>query len=243
MVLTAVAVLRRERLPRARDVASIASYGVLWLAIYSVALNAAERRIDAGTAAMIVATGPILIAVLAGILLGESFPPNLFMGCAIAFSGSTIIGLATARSGAPAALGIALSVLAVIAYSLAVVVQKSVLGRVSSFQVIWLGCAAATLACLPFAPTLVSEVAKADARVVAWIMYLGLVPTAIGFATWGFALRRTTAGRTGSMLYLVPLVAVVLGWALLRETPPFLAVLGGGLSIVGVYFARRPRFR
>ncbi|HVH66193.1 MAG TPA: DMT family transporter [Candidatus Acidoferrum sp.] len=240
VVLTAVAFLRRERLPRPRDLLSIAAYGVLWLAIYSVALNAAERRIDAGTAAMLIATGPILIAVLAGFLLGEGFPPNLFLGCALAFAGSSMIGIGTARSAAPAALGIALCVLAVIAYSLAVVVQKPVLVRVSSFQVIWLGCVAATLVCLPFAPALVSEAAKADLRVIGWVVYLGLFPTAIGFATWGFALRQTTAGRTGSMLYLVPLVAVVLGWALLRETPPVLALVGGAFCLIGVYLARRP---
>ena len=49
--------------------------GVLWLGVYNVALNAAERRVDAGTAAMLVNVGPILIAILAGTLLhGEGFP-------------------------------------------------------------------------------------------------------------------------------------------------------------------------
>ena len=69
-------------MPSRRDLAQIAVYGVLWLCIYSIALNAAERRIDAGTAAMLVNTGPILIAILAGIFLGEGFP----RGCLAAAS-------------------------------------------------------------------------------------------------------------------------------------------------------------
>lgn len=239
--LTVVALMRRDRLPRPHDILMIATYGVLWLGVYSIALNAGERRIDAGTAAMLIATGPILIAVLAGILLGERFPPNLFVGCAVAFGGSVLIGIATARSGTLAALGIVLCVLAVIAYSLAVVVQKPVLARVSPFQVTWLGCAAATVACLPFAPALIGEAAKASPTVIGWMIYLGLVPTALGFITWTFALQRTSAGRTGSMLYLVPLVAIVLGWALLGETPPGLALFGGAICLVGVYLARRRR--
>jgi len=58
---------RREPLPRRREALAIAAFGVLFLGVYSVTLNAAERRVDAGTAAMVVNTGPILIAVLAGI--------------------------------------------------------------------------------------------------------------------------------------------------------------------------------
>jgi drug/metabolite transporter (DMT)-like permease len=37
-------------------------------------LNAAERLVDAGTAAMLVGVGPVLIAIFAGALLGEGFP-------------------------------------------------------------------------------------------------------------------------------------------------------------------------
>jgi drug/metabolite transporter (DMT)-like permease len=111
---------------------------------------------------------------------------------------------------------------------------------VPAFQVTWIGCAAATLGCLPFAPTLASEAAGAGAGAgaIGWTIYLGLVPTAIGFATWTFALRRTSAGRMGSLLYLVPVVATVLGWALLGETPPALAAAGGALCLAGVYLAR-----
>jgi drug/metabolite transporter (DMT)-like permease len=57
--------------------------------------------------------------------------------------------------------------------------------------------------------------------------------------TWSFALRQTTAGRMGAMLYLVPPIAVVLGWAVLGEVPPWLAAAGGALCLGGVYLARR----
>ena len=92
--LGTVAAVRREPLPARRDLWQIAAYGVLWLGLYSVALNAAERRVDAGTAAMLVNTGPILIAIMAGIFLREGFPPGLFAGCAVAFAGCVKIGRA-----------------------------------------------------------------------------------------------------------------------------------------------------
>lgn len=54
-------------------------------AIYNVALNAAEQRVDAGTTAMLVNIGPILIAVFAGVFLGEGFPKCLLIGVGVVF--------------------------------------------------------------------------------------------------------------------------------------------------------------
>jgi drug/metabolite transporter (DMT)-like permease len=239
VVLGAAAAVWREPLPRRRDLLQIAAFGILFLGGYSVALNAAERRVDAGTAAMLINTGPILIAILAGIFLKEGFPRWLFAGCAVAFSGCLLIGLASSESGSRAGVGLALLLLAAFAYASAVVIQKPLLARVSPLQVTWLGCAAATIVCLPFAPTLVGELDDAGTTTIGWMVYLGLAPTALGFATWAFALRRMSAGRLASLAYLIPVVAILLGWALLGETPPSLAVGGGALCLLGVALARR----
>ncbi len=239
LLLGAVALVRREPLPKLRDLRSIAAYGVLWLAVYSICLNAAERIVDAGTAALLINTGPLLIAVLAGTFLHEGFPRGLFGGLAVAFAGSLMIGFATSQSGTRAALGVLLLGAAVLSYSVAVIVQKSVSSRVSSFQITWLGVTAATIACLPFSGALAADVTHANLAAIGWVTYLGAFPTALGFATWAFALRRTSAGRMASLTYLAPVVAVVLGWALLGEKPPWLGLAGGALCLTGVYLARR----
>jgi drug/metabolite transporter (DMT)-like permease len=239
-VLGGAALIWREPLPAGRDLLLIAAFGVLFLGVYSVTLNEAERRVDAGTAAMLINVGPILIAILAGIVLKEGFPRWLFAGCAVAFSGCVLIGLGNTQSGSRAGLGIALLILAAAAYASAVVIQKPVLARVSPLQVTWLGCAAGAIVCLPFAPTLVGELDSAGATGIGWMVYLGIAPTALGFATWAFALRRMSAGRLASLAYLIPVVAILLGWAILGETPPWLAAVGGALCLAGVYLARRP---
>jgi drug/metabolite transporter (DMT)-like permease len=238
VVLGAAALIWREPLPGRPDLLRIAAFGVLFLGVYSVTLNEAERRVDAGTAAMLINIGPILIVLLAGIFLREGFPRWLFAGCAVAFSGCVLIGLASSRSGSRAGLGIALLLVAASAYAAAVVIQKPVLARASPLQVTWLGCAAGAVVCLPFAPGLVAELDDAGATAVGWIVYLGVAPTALGFATWAYALRRTSAGRLASLVYLIPVVAILLGWALLGETPPWLAAVGGALCLAGVFLAR-----
>jgi len=244
VALGVLAFVRREPLPSRRDLVSIAVYGVLWLGIYSVTLNAAEHRVDAGIAAMLVNTGPIILAILAGIFLGEGFPSGLFAGCAIALGGCVLIGVATTGSGGHAGLGIALCIVAAFAYSSAVIIQKPVLARVAPVQVTFLGCVAATIVCLPFAPSFAHGVAHASASKLGWVVYLGVGPTALGFVMWSFALGRTSAGKLGSLTYLAPVVAILLGWALLGERPVALAVAGGFLCLAGVAFTRRtPRVR
>ena len=150
-----------------------------------------------------------------------------------------VIGLATADGRSAPASGILLCLLAAAAYSTAFVAQKVVLRRVSALQTTFLCCAVGAVACLPFAPSLGTELRAASAGSIAWVVYLGALPTALGFTTWAYALARTSAGRLGVTTYLVPPISIVLGWAILGESPPALAFAGGSLCLVGVAISRR----
>ena len=239
--LGVIVAIRRPGLPtRGRDWALIAVSGVVWFGGYFIALNAGEGLVDAGTAAMLVNVGPILIAMLAGLFLHEGFPPRLVMGSAIAFTGTLIIGVASGwQSGQEnAPLGVALCLLAAVAYAIGVTVQKPALARVPALSVTAIACAIGAVVTLPFAHLLVTELGSAPPDAIAWIVYLGIFPTAIAFTTWAFALNRTTAGRLGSTTYLVPPVAIGLAWLMLNEVPPTLAFVGGALCIGGVIVAR-----
>jgi drug/metabolite transporter (DMT)-like permease len=241
LALGVIVALRRPALPRHRsDWTLIAVSGVVWFGGYFIALNAGEGLVDAGTAAMLVNVGPILIAMFAGLFLGEGFPPRLVIGSVIAFSGTLVIGVATgAQAGQEnAPLGVLLCLIAAVAYAIGVTVQKPALARVPALSVTAIACAIGAVVTLPFAPLLIEELGSAPPDAIAWIVYLGIFPTAIAFTTWAFALNRTTAGRLGSTTYLVPPVAIGLAWLMLNEVPPALAFAGGALCIGGVIVAR-----
>jgi drug/metabolite transporter (DMT)-like permease len=120
------------------------------------------------------------------------------------------------------------------------VAQKVVLHRIPALQVTWLACLIGTVACLPFAGALVSDLSVAPGLQILGVVYLGLVPTALAFSTWAYALSHTSAGKLGVTTFLVPPIAIFLGWLFLSEVPPILAIVGGALSLVGVAIARRP---
>jgi len=227
--------------PGRRDLAFIIAAGIAWFAGYNVILNEAERLVDAGTAAMLVAVGPIFIALFAGLFLGEGFPQRLVAGCAVAFAGAVVIGVATsadAHASASTPLGIGLCLAAALLYAAGVTLQKPVLRNVSPLQVTWLACLVGAVACLPFAPGLVEEVRGAEPVNLAWVLFLGIFPTSIGFTTWAYALARMSAGRTGAMTYLIPPTAILISWVLLGEVPPAIALFGGLMCIAGVVIAR-----
>jgi len=241
VALGAFALTRPWTRPSGRDVTFIVAAGIAWFAGYNVVLNAAERLVDAGTAAMLVAVGPIFIALFAGLFLGEGFPRRLLAGCAVAFAGAVIIGVATSADGSATSstpFGVALCLLAALLYASGVTLQKPVLRNVSALQVTWLACLVGAIACLPFAPGLVDEASAADPVNLAWVVFLGIFPTSIGFTTWAYALARMSAGRAGAMTYLIPPTAIVISWIMLGEIPPVIAILGGLLCIVGVVVAR-----
>jgi drug/metabolite transporter (DMT)-like permease len=242
LVLGVLALARGQALPPRRALTGIVVCGVLWFGVYNVALNGAERHLDAGIAALLVNIGPIFIAILAGLLLDEGFPRLLLGGCVMAFTGAALIATGGSGPTRNAGLGVALCLLAAVGYAGGVVAQKPVLRHASPLTVTWLACATGAVVCLPFAPSLAHELGHARASTVGWTIYLGLGPTAIGFLTWAYALAHTPAGRMGSTTYLVPPVALLMGWAILGETPPVLAIPGGLLCLAGVGLTRwRPR--
>jgi drug/metabolite transporter (DMT)-like permease len=241
IALGIVVLLRGWVRPSNRDLALIVASGVLWFGFYTVSLNEAERNVDAGTASMIVGLGPIFIALLAGVYLGEGLPARLIAGLSVAFVGVVVIGVATAADPLPGAnptLGVVLCVAAAIAYAIGVTLQKPAVAAVAPHQLVFIGCAVGALACLPFAPSLASELGSASPSTIGWMVYLGLFPTSVAFTTWAYALRRTPAGRLGATTYLVPPIVIVLGWQILGEVPTLAVIGGGGLCIVGVIVAR-----
>jgi drug/metabolite transporter (DMT)-like permease len=243
LALGAVAVSRGLPRPSGRDWLGLIAIGVLWFGVYNVALNQSEHQIDAGTSAMLIQISPVLIAVLATLFLGERFTRWLAGGLVLAFGGVVLIGVSQpggASTGSTSELtGILLCLLAALVYSVALVVQKPLVSRLSALHVTWLACTVGAVACLPFAGQLVSATGDASASDIWWVVYLGLFPTAIAFTTYAFALQHMSASSLGITTYLVPPLTIVLGWLFLGETPPGMAYVGGALALVGVAVARR----
>lgn len=242
LTLGAICLVRREGWPPRTAWRGTAISGVLWFGFYMVALNWGEQEVDAGTAALVVNVGPLLIALLGARLLGDPMPPRLLAGMAVSFAGAVIVGLSMSGDGGSSVLGVVLCLLAAVAYACGVVAQKPALGRASALQVTTFGCLVGAVACLPFTGQLLHEAARAPLPATLNMVYLGVFPTALAFTTWAYALSRTTASRMGATTYAVPALVVLMSWLVLGEVPAPVTLAGGALCLAGVAVSRsRPR--
>ena len=238
LVLGVICLVRREGPPPRAAWPGIAISGLLWFGFYSVVLNWGEQQVDAGTAALVVNIGPILIALLAARVLGDPMPPRLLAGLAVSFAGAVTVGLSMSGGGGSSVLGVVLCLLAAIGYAGGVVAQKPALGHASALQVTTYGCLVGAVLCLPFAGQLIGDAADASLSATLNLVYLGVFSLALAFTTWAYALARTTASSMGATTYAVPALVVLMSWLALGEVPGLLTLAGGALCLAGVAVSR-----
>jgi drug/metabolite transporter (DMT)-like permease len=225
--------------PNRREWLLISVFGLGWFTTYIIALNTAQQTIDAGTASFIVNTGPLLIAVGAWKFLGESLPRNLIAGALISLTGVGLIAWATSSSGEFSLIGVVWALVATVMYAIGVLTQKPALTRISSAQVTFLGAVISVIPLVGWIPSAFTSVSVAPVSAVLGVIWLGAIPTALGYALWGYALTRMPAGRLGVATYLVPPLVVVESYLFLGEAAHPLALLGGAVALFGVWWSRR----
>lgn len=242
VMVAAVFVLMRgrvSRLPTRREWPLILLGGASWFGLYNLALNEAERRIDAGTAALIVQIGPILVGLLATFFLGERLTGWLLAGMAIGFGGVVIIGRASSEGPNGDLVGVLLAVVAALTFAVGVLTQKRLLPTMRPLELTFWYAVVGTAVCLPWAGQTARVLSDATAGEWGWIVYLGVFPSAIAFTTWAYALSFADAGKFAQSTFLVPFITSLMAWLLLDEVPAAMAFVGGALCIGGVLIARR----
>jgi drug/metabolite transporter (DMT)-like permease len=188
---------------------------------------------------MLVNIGPILIALGAAVFLREGISKWLAIGTGVAFFGVLLIWTSSGGVGLGDGGGVLWCLLAAISYAGGVLMQKPALRRLPARQVTWMGCVIGMIACLPFGGQLLADVQNAPAISVAGAIYLGAVPTALAFSTWAYALSKLPAAQLGVSTYVVPPLAILLGFLVFGEVPTVVAAIGGGVCLVGVALSRR----
>jgi drug/metabolite transporter (DMT)-like permease len=226
--------------PTRREWLLISVFGLTWFSTYIVALNTAEQTIDAGTASFVVNIGPLLIAIGAFFFLGEKLPRNLIAGALIALAGVGLIAWGTSSSDHVDIVGLLWALVATVTYAVGVLTQKPALARLSSNQVTLLGAAIALVPLFWWAPEAAAHLSTAPVDAIIGAAWLGAVPTALGFGLWGYALKRMPASRLGVSTYVVPPLVIVESAILLGEWPHPIALTGGAIALVGVWWSRRP---
>jgi drug/metabolite transporter (DMT)-like permease len=161
----------------------------------------------------------------------------------LSFAGAALISLDEGQ-GLSLDPGAFLILLSAVCVSVYFVFQKPYLRKYGALAFTTYAIWAGTLLSLVYLPGLVAQAAVAPAGSTLTMVYLGVFPTAVGYITYAYAFSRMNASVAASFLYLVPVLAYLIAWLWIGETPTALSVLGGAITLCGVVLVnRRPRPR
>ena len=247
-LLVAASLLRRDYLPRGRELADAVVSGILILGIGNGALILAEHYIASGIAALVVATTPFwMVGIDALFPRGERIHLPSLMGLLVGFGGcALLVGPELARTGFASGYWkgfVALQVGAA-AWSFGSIYSRSRPRRAhpivtGAFQQLGAG-----LAWGPVALLLHHGPITWTARSLEGFFYLVFFGSILGFSAYLYALDHLPVSVVSLYSYVNPVVAVWLGWVFYRE--PFglreaaaMAIVFLGVGLVKVQAGKR----
>ncbi|KPC59716.1 DMT family transporter [Streptomyces chattanoogensis] len=235
--LAAVAPFAGVRRPRARDLPLIAVCGATGMTAYQVLLNWGEVHVPAGTASLLIAAAPVFSVLLAGAFLAEPITRQVVAGSLTALAGAAVVACGGGATGFSAGALVVLA--AAVVQGVYHVATKPLLRRYTGLEVASYAMWAGTVFAAPLIPDTVRAVAGAPVDALGAVLYLGLLPSALGFVIWGHAVARLPLATSTGALYLVAPVALLVAFGWLNEVPNPVELAGGAVTVLGVVLLNR----
>jgi drug/metabolite transporter (DMT)-like permease len=212
----------------------MASGLLLWIGGNGLVILA-EQRVASGLAALIVASTPIWVALYEALLDKKAPSPYLILALVIGFSGIAILSIPVLTSGIRAdVLSVLALLLASLSWSAGLTLQSRhhfQLGKgvSSGFQQLFGGLFFLLIA-------LIAGEGFPTPTPQAWLAwgYLVVFGSLIAFTSFVSALQQLPASLVTSYAYVNPVIAVILGWLILKEPITVWTIAGGMLVLVGV---------
>jgi drug/metabolite transporter (DMT)-like permease len=206
---------------------------------YNIPVALGARTVPASQLGLLIATEPVFIVVFTLILHRQRIRGRVIIGSALALA-----GVALTSQGPPSPQGFrwisALQVLAGAAsWSCYTVLAAPLSRRYGSFGVT--GAVLVVGSGVLFALSLpaMHAMSMPDRTTTLLLAGMGLTSSLMGFLLWNYAGARVPAERIGLMLYLIPIVCVLAGVGFLSEPLNGQIILGGALTVFGVWVASR----
>ena len=243
VAMAAIAALWRARWPlRWQDYLHAVVVGVL---VHCLGLGgvwvALELGVEAGVAALIMGTQPLLTALIAVSLLDETVNARLIVGLLTGFGGIVLVIFDKLDAGVGSMLGLAATGVGVAAITVGTLYQTRLCAhldlRSSNTIQLLSACVLASALALTFEDRGVDFTRAVVFSLVWSVFVLSIAATVLLY--WLF--RRGAAAQTASLFYLIPPLTALIAWADFHEAISVSTILGMALSCFGVGIVLRAR--
>lgn len=237
VLLAVIALVSRSPWPRGRLLLHVVVVGLLMQAVqFGAFYTAIGAGLPGGVVALIQGFNPVLIALLAGMFLGERITGRQWLGFVIGGAG---VLLAVGGALHFSASAIVLSFVGLLGLSVGTVYQK----RFTPGVDVRSSTAVHFLASAPVIGIL--TLTMEDPEVTDWgafggsLAWIVLVNSVGTFLLLNFMLKKQAASRVGTLFFLTPAVTALLAWLIIGQTLSLSAIVGLVLGGVGVLLAAR----
>lgn len=244
LLLYAFARWRGAKSPDRYDWRSAAITGVLMLGVGNGAVMWAELTVPTGIVALIVSTTPIWIVVFDW-LRPRGVRPRLpvIIGLALGLAGMIILigPRAIVGDGHVDEVGVLILLMGSLGWAIGTMLSKgskrsSAPLAYAALQMIAAGAAMLTTS-IAIGEHTRFEVSEVSTRALLSWIYLMIAGSIIGYTAYIYLLGQVSAAKAATYAYVNPIIAVLLGWAFLREpvgarTIVAAAVIIGGVAII-----------
>jgi drug/metabolite transporter (DMT)-like permease len=211
---------------------------------YNLFFMGALEKLPASRAALIIALNPAITIAISAVALKEHLSPRRWLGVAVALLGVAIVvsrGDFASLAHGSVGVGELLMFAAVVSWALYTVIGRKVLSGLSplaatNYAALWGTVLLAAVSAPQFASLSASQF---DWRVIVSLLYLGIGGTALAFVWYYMSVQRFGAGRASIFNNLVPVFGVAISVVLLGESVIPSMLIGGAVTIAGVYTVSR----
>lgn len=242
VILLAIAYGRSGRRPTKQERHKLLALGVLGHCIYQLLFVGGLAMTRAGTASLVVASSPAVVAVVARFFGHDKLPPKAVAGIVLSISGvMLVVSGSISTDGTSHLVGDLLILLAVVMWAFYTNGLVPLAQHVEPAQVAaWTLVGGVVPLALIGTPALLRTEWMAITPLT-WgaVLYSGIIAMVIAYLVWYHGVRAIGPTRTALFANLQPLVAVLVAWVFLGEVPTIFQGAGAGAVIGGLYLARR----
>ncbi len=227
----------RRSIPR-EDLSRIVLLGFTWMAFPLTLFPIAQQWIDSSVAGMLNSAMPLMTVLIAWLGFRTPTGTRRLVGVGVGLAGVVLIGIPEATGAGTNAVGVALVVIAVGSYGVAVNVAGPLQRRHGSLPVTARALAAASLMTAPYGLWGLPESSFAWGPLIACFA-LGAGGTGLAFALAATLTGRVGAVRTSVITYVIPVISIVLGVVFRDETVSAIAIAGTAVVLFGAWLSSR----
>ena len=225
-----------------RDIVALLALGLLGNGLYQILFIEGIARTRAGTVALILAAGPAFVALIGRIFGVERVSARGWMGIALSVAGIGLVsaGATAASSGSETMIGNALVLGGALCWAIFSVLIKPYANRIGAAQLGTVTTAGGLAALLLVAAPSLGRAEWSAVPVGVWgaLAYSGFGALALAGLLWVRGVRVLGPTRTAMYVNLQPVMALIVAWAALGETPTPAQLGGTGAIIAGVLLTR-----